>query len=350
MVSEWRPRYGGKILRLNLDGTACETNPFYDKFAPDAPRSSVYVRGVRNVFDLDFDANGKCFAVDNGKNIDRFFRVVGGGSYGWNGDPESIRINALYTWGPVYNTAPVGLEILDQPTLGPGTAGRCYVALYGPPARVGPNESKAIVEFSLDAASGLLSRAPEMLVQYAGSTKATVLGLAEVLTGSTSPISGVRPWAWTTTRDGSTRSCLPRRRSAYPSWATNNSRLCRPRIGAAFTSAATVRRVMRSTAPAAGRSPDLTHVMSNLDRRLNSLAYEASVKRLIAAESSFIALQRPKLKKSLEAKRDERIKVWLPFHLEEPRFDNPYARMPGFAKALSEGVRNDIITYLKTLR
>jgi hypothetical protein len=40
----------------------------------------------------------------------------------------------------------------------------------------------------------------------------------------------------------------------------------------------------------------------------------------------------------------------LSFHVEEPRFDNPYARMPSFAKALPEDVRNDIIAYLMTRR
>jgi len=343
-------KYGGKILRLNLDGTACESNPFYDKFAPESARSSVYVFGVRNVFDLDFDAAGNCFAVDNGKHIDRFFRVVAGGSYGWNGDPESIRLNALYTWGPVNNTAPVGLEILERATLGSGTAGRCYVGLYGPPAAIGANQGKAIVEFTLDAASAMLSRAPDMLVQYAGDMKATVLGLAEGPDG----LYFTDFWGETVSTDDA--------RGRVYKVVPSNATLGLPVVGddqlAAMPADARGRVYFNRNCTSChqldgtgGReAPDLTHVIANLDFRLNSAAYEASVKKLIASESTFVAEQRPKLKKTLAAARKDRIRVWLPYHVEDPRFDNPYARMPGFAKALSEDIRNDIIAYLMTRR
>jgi len=343
-------KYGGKILRLNLDGTACEKNPFYDTFAPDAPRSAVYASGVRNVFDLDFDAAGRCFAVDNGKNIDRFFRLVAGGSYGWNGDPESIRLNALYTWGPVNNTAPVGLAILKSATLGPETAGRCYVAFYGPPAAIGANQGKAIVEFTLDAATGMLSRPPDMLVQYAGEMKATVLGLAEGPDG----LYFTDFWGETVSTDDA--------RGRVYKVVTSKETLGLPALGDEQLAAMSTEdrgRVYfnRNCTPChqldgtGGReAPDLTHVVTNLDFRLNSAGYAATVKKLIATESSFVAEQRPKLKKTLESQRQDRIRVWLPYHLDEPRFDNPYARMPSFSKALSEDIRNDIIAYLMTRR
>ena len=343
-------RYGGKVLRLNLDGTACDTNPFYDQFAPESPRSSVYALGVRNVFDLDFDATGNCFAVDNGKNIDRFFRVIAGGSYGWNGDLDSMRLNALYTWGPLDNTAPVGLEILENATLGAGTAGRCYVAFYGPAASIGANHSKAIMEFTLDPARGMLSRAPEMLIQYAGNTKATVLGLAEGPDG----LYFTDFWGETISTDDA--------QGRVYKVVTSKETLGLPVVGddqlaampaeergrVHFHRNCTSCHQLDGTGGREG--PDLTHVITNLDLRLNSAAYQATVKKLIASESSFVAEQQPKLKKTLAADRDDRIKAWLPYHVEEPRFDNPYARMPGFAKALSEDVRNDIIAYLMTRR
>ena len=321
-------RYGGKILRLNLDGTACESNPFYDKFAPESPRSSVFASGVRNVFDFDFDATGKCYAVDNGTNIDRLLRVVAGGSYGWNGDPESIRLNALYTWGPVNNTAPVGLAILARATLGEGTAGHCYVALFGPAAGVGANHGKAIVEFILDAATGTLGRAPDMLVQYAGDTKATVLGLAEGPDG----LYFTDYWGETVSTDDSRGRVY----KVVPSKAT----LGLPAVGddqlAAMPAEERGRLYFHRNCTSChqldgtGRrkAPDLTHVFTNLDLRLNSAGYVATAKNLINAKSSFMAEQRPKLKKILEAEREDRIKVWLPYHLAEPRFDNPFARCP----------------------
>ena len=49
-----REKFGGKILRMNPDGTPCEDNPFFQP-TPTSPSHYVHVYGVRNVFDLDFD-------------------------------------------------------------------------------------------------------------------------------------------------------------------------------------------------------------------------------------------------------------------------------------------------------
>ncbi|MBI3735196.1 hypothetical protein HY256_01630, partial [Candidatus Sumerlaeota bacterium] len=48
------------------------------------------------------------------------------------------------------------------------------------------------------------------------------------------------------------------------------------------------------------------------------------------------------------ARNDERIRIWLHKHLEEPRFDNPMGKMPSFAE-LPETTREDIIAYVLTL-
>jgi hypothetical protein len=345
-----RGRFAGKILRLNLDGSACADNPFFDASNPDSPRGFVYALGVRNIFDFDFDAAGRCFAVDNGKNIDRFFQIVAGGYYGWNGNPDSIRVNAQYTWGPENNPAPVGLEILDRDTLGRDSRGRCYVALFGPPAEIGPNHGKGITEFRLDASRGLLNGLPEMLVQYRGDTKATVLGLAEGPDG----LYFTDFWGETTGSDdaqGRIYKIVPSTETlGLPDVSHGQIASLSPlERGRAYfhrecASCHTVDGV-------GGREgPDLSHAIGNIDRRLNSVAYRADLEKLIVSGSRFAAEQKPRLTEVLDAKGNERIRIWLRNHVEEPRFDNPSARMPGFAKSLPETVKNDIIGYLMTRR
>jgi mono/diheme cytochrome c family protein len=343
-------RYGGKILRLNLDGSVCADNPFYDSASEGAPRNFVYALGLRNVFDFDFDAAGRCFAADNGKNIDRFFSVVAGGCYGWNGDPESMRVNAMFSWGPDNNTAPVGLEILERNILGDGTSGRCYLALYGPSAATGATVGKAIVELTLDARSGLLTHPPEMLVRYTGSAKGTVLGLAEGPDG----LYFTDFWGETTGADDS-------QGRVYKVVQSNETRGLAVPTDGQFASMSPEDRghayFARECASChridgiGGREgPDLTHFVTSVGQRLESIAYEATVNKMIASKSPSVARHRPRLKEVLAAKGAERIKTWLPHHLEEPRFDNSHARMPSFAQSLSANVRSDIVRYLLTRR
>ncbi|MEX0991686.1 MAG: PQQ-dependent sugar dehydrogenase [Actinomycetota bacterium] len=82
---------GGKILRLNDDGSIPDDNPF----GPDNP---VYSLGHRNSFGICFDAaNGTMWETENGPGSnDEINRIEAGGNYGWpqesgaSGNPEYV--------------------------------------------------------------------------------------------------------------------------------------------------------------------------------------------------------------------------------------------------------------------
>lgn len=66
----------GKILRLNMDGTIPEDNPF--------PNSLVYTWGNRNAQGLCIGPNGLVYASEHGQNQDDEFNLVEAGrNYGW---------------------------------------------------------------------------------------------------------------------------------------------------------------------------------------------------------------------------------------------------------------------------
>ena len=72
---------GGKIYRLNSDGSVPTDNPF-------GPTNPTYAYGLRNPFGMTVDPrNGRVWVTENGPNQDdELNRIVRGGNYGWPND------------------------------------------------------------------------------------------------------------------------------------------------------------------------------------------------------------------------------------------------------------------------
>lgn len=67
---------GGKILRMNLDGTIPSDNPFGDSY--------VYSYGHRNPQGLAWDANGQLYSSEHGQSAhDEINLIKPGANYGW---------------------------------------------------------------------------------------------------------------------------------------------------------------------------------------------------------------------------------------------------------------------------
>jgi len=173
--------YRGKILRMNLDGSAPSDNPFYDLRDGINSRDYIYAYGFRNPFGGAWRAaDGKHYEVENGNAIDRFARVESGGNYGWNGSDSSLLPDALYVWNPAH--APVNITFVQPETFGgsqfPNSKqDHAFVSESGPTYALGQQpEGKRIVEFELDA-NGNVIGSPSTLVEYVGIGRGTVSGL-----------------------------------------------------------------------------------------------------------------------------------------------------------------------------
>src|SRR5262249_37314387 len=72
----------GKVLRLNLDGTAPADNPFFGQAGKQA---TVFALGFRNPFRFGFDPlTGSLWAADVGdETIEEIDIVTSGGNYSW---------------------------------------------------------------------------------------------------------------------------------------------------------------------------------------------------------------------------------------------------------------------------
>ena len=174
--------FRGKVLRMNLDGSAAADNPYYDTSDGLTARDYVYAYGLRNPWGGAWRAaDASLYAVENGPAVDRFVQVVPGRDYLWDGTNDSMREFALYTWDPSH--APTGIAFVQPETaLGSGfpteKMGHAFVAESGPTYATGPQfKGKRIVEFAPDSA-GRFGAPPSTLVEYNGVGRATVVGLA----------------------------------------------------------------------------------------------------------------------------------------------------------------------------
>ncbi|MDQ4007951.1 MAG: PQQ-dependent sugar dehydrogenase, partial [Actinomycetota bacterium] len=109
-LAQDRGSTGGKILRINPDGSIPSDNP--------DPGSPLWTLGHRNVQGLAFDARDRLWATEFGSDIwDELNRIQRGLNYGWpavEGDADSEQYaDPLVQWRPD-NASPSGLAFAAQ--------------------------------------------------------------------------------------------------------------------------------------------------------------------------------------------------------------------------------------------
>ncbi|HVG20549.1 MAG TPA: PQQ-dependent sugar dehydrogenase [Blastocatellia bacterium] len=174
--------FRGKILRVNLDGSAPADNPFYNAADGITARDYIYAYGFRNPFGGAWrSVDNALYEVENGPSVDRFARVVPGRNYGYTGADPSMSIFAIYNWSP--SVAPVALAFVQQSRFnGSGFPSskfnHAFVTESGPTWATGPQpHGKRISEFVIDNSGNLVS-GPMPLLEYTGTGKATAAGIA----------------------------------------------------------------------------------------------------------------------------------------------------------------------------
>jgi glucose/arabinose dehydrogenase len=107
--SQDRGSLGGKILRLEPDGSVPPDNPF--------PGNPVYSYGHRNVEGLAWDAEGQLYVSEFGQDTwDEVNRIEAGENYGWpeiegKGGEDEGYVDPITIW-PTSEASPSGAEIL----------------------------------------------------------------------------------------------------------------------------------------------------------------------------------------------------------------------------------------------
>jgi glucose/arabinose dehydrogenase len=121
---------GGKILRMNLDGTIPEDNPF--------PDSYIYSYGHRNPQGLAWAADGTLYESEHGPSAnDEINKIIAGKNYGWpvikGTEKKEGMESPIFTSGDDETWAPSGMAYHD---------GKLYTAAL---------RGSAVLEFDLEA-------------------------------------------------------------------------------------------------------------------------------------------------------------------------------------------------------
>ncbi|MEP3050526.1 MAG: PQQ-dependent sugar dehydrogenase [Erythrobacter sp.] len=141
----------GTVVRLNLDGSTAQGNPFYETGGITA---EIWSYGHRNVLGLGFAPDGQLWDLEHGPaGGDEFNRVERGANYGWptvsdgnhyNGDPIPEHASQ-----PEFSKAAIGWT----PVIAPGDllfyTGDAFRAWSGDPLMVGL-AAQAIVHVEID--------------------------------------------------------------------------------------------------------------------------------------------------------------------------------------------------------
>jgi aldose sugar dehydrogenase len=108
----------GKVLRLNLDGSAAAGNPFADR---GGVSQEIWTYGHRNVLGLQFDAQGRLWDLEHGPaGGDELNLVTEGDNYGWpivsDGDDYDGTPIPDHATRPEFHAAAIGWN----PVIAPG--------------------------------------------------------------------------------------------------------------------------------------------------------------------------------------------------------------------------------------
>jgi glucose/arabinose dehydrogenase len=174
--------FRGKVLRMNLDGSAPSDNPFYNAGNGVTATDYVFAYGLRNPFGGAWRASdGNHYEVENGPSVDRFARIDEGRNYLYDGSDGSMFNFALYNWNPAH--APVNITFVQPETfngsqLPASLQDHAFASESGATLGIGPQANgKHIVEFVLDANGDNLVSGPTTLVDYVGVGAGSVVGL-----------------------------------------------------------------------------------------------------------------------------------------------------------------------------
>ncbi|MCB0168900.1 MAG: PQQ-dependent sugar dehydrogenase [Anaerolineae bacterium] len=324
----------GKVIRMTLDGKPVPENPFYEDDDLSKTANFVWAYGLRNPFSLKI-VDDRVFVADNGQNIDRFMELHEGQNYFWNGNDWSIATNADFVFSP--SLAPAQMDYLpgDSSLFPEEYRNTFFLDVSGWVAR---NKIPGVVTLKYGFEENRLVAVPEYFLKYRSSPEQTLAGLAFGPDGLY--IVPILP-----NQEGKTAIL----KITYD-----------PDVGHPF-------QVMQTDDPkalltekgclgchsvggeggfggAAGPNLERDPMVERIQARLDAPSYKLVVDEINKLDREPFTDYKEAREEILAAQDLDKVRLWVKYHILEPKFDNAYSQMPNMG--LTEQEASLVADYL----
>jgi hypothetical protein len=308
----------GKMLRMTLDGDPVPDNPFYVDDDHGKARNYVWAYGLRNPFSLK-TVGDRLMVAENGMNIDRFLELQEGLDYFWSGDDRTIASNASAVFIP--SIGPVQLDRFDKNKTSNFDDDLDGVFFVATSAVAAPGTGPGIMQIDYDLKTRRVVSAPKYFMRYAPDRPQVVAALAFGPDGlyfaplfpgesGTSPILKV-----TYDRAAATGQSMLQLETPNQILFKNGCVGCHTIFGGGGNG---------GTA-----APEINEASLNLlYQRLNSDLYVQSLDALDQTDRQPQAQYADWRADVRKATGWNRVRTWIKYRIQEPRFDILYSNMP----------------------
>ena len=324
----------GKVIRMTLDGKPDPSNPFYQDDSIKRAENFVWASGLRNPFGLTH-FSGRFFVADNGPDVDRFLEINEGGNYLWDGTNDSIGANADALFFPGRGVAQLEHFPQESDMFPDRFKESFFMAMTGNPARHREG-FPAVWAIPLDLNGAKLTGVPKPLLRYRGSQ-------AQVLSGLAFGPDGLYLAPLIPNKQGLTAvlkiTFEPEARYPFTLASELNPVVLMNTHGcfACHT-------LYNNEGGTVGPVLDTDILVPRVLGRLNSEEYARTLEELDQLELEPFLSFRDARRAVQQAQGLEKVKLWVQNRIQEPRFDDPDAKMP--RTSLSEAQAARIATHL----
>jgi hypothetical protein len=317
----------GKILRMSLDGKPVPDNPFFQDGDVKKAENYVWAYGLRNPFGLKL-VDEHVFVADNGMRIDRFLEARAGENYLWIGNDWSIGASADLVIAPAVGPVQVDYYPSGGSLFPAQLEQHFFVALSAP-------ESAGVLTFAYNLQQHKVLGVPEHFVRYRGVDEQVVAGVGIGPDGLYfAPImpnqegrSAIFKVAYNPGQEHPFLITSQQRPESLM-----NDKGC---LGC---------HSLNNSGGTAGPPLDRGPLLASLQARLGSEEYRQSLAEIDRIDREPFRSFKAARSEILAAEGMRQVRLWMKYHIMEPRFDNPYSQMPNLA--LSEQEALAITDYL----